>query len=217
MLITLLVTMQTIFLKATDSGWYPEFLKPIVETVTSNAGHKQILDIGTGPGTLPRMLISKDSTLQITGIDINTSMIDEAKKRLKHKNVSYQYDKANAPLAFTDNQFDVVTFCSVLFLLDDSTRANLLNEALRILKPNGKIIILTPSGKKAILSSFFEVCKYHFSFNNFTFMIWKIATTNGGRKWQRQKWLAQFARESKLKYSTVLTFNNNASLEIITK
>ena len=72
--------MQSIFIKATDSGWYPAFLTPVVETVIANKEQRNILDVGTGPGTLPRILISSDSTLKITGIDIDTAMIDEAKK-----------------------------------------------------------------------------------------------------------------------------------------
>jgi len=140
--------MQSIFLKAQDSGWYPEFLKPVVETVAVIEGNKKILDIGTGPGKLPELLIKHDTSMQITGIDIDTAMIDEARKRLTHKNVSYQYEKINAPLEFADNEFDAVTFCSILFLLDDSTKTLLMNEALRVLKLNGKIIILTPSGRK---------------------------------------------------------------------
>jgi ubiquinone/menaquinone biosynthesis C-methylase UbiE len=208
---------MSIFIKATRSGWYTEFLNPVVETITSNAENHTVLDIGTGPGTLPKMLIQKDSSLQITGIDINTTMINEARKNVSHKNVSFQYQKINAPLEFADKQFDVVTFCSVLFLVDDNIKAELMNEALRVLKPNGKIIILTPSGKKSILSSFIEVWRYNFSFNNFTFPIWKIATTRGARKWQRQKWLEHFAKDNKLNYTVTLTFNNNATIETISK
>lgn len=209
--------MQAIFLKATDSGWYPEFLKSVVESITANVEGKRILDIGTGPGTLPQMLIKKNSDLDIIGIDINTAMIDEAQRRLFHKNVSYKHEKINAPLEFDDKQFDVITFCSVLFLLNDSTRTNLMNEALRVLKPKGKIIILTPSGSKSIFASFIEVWRYPFSFNNFTFMVWKTATGNSARKWQNQKWLSQFSEEKNLKYTSSLTFNDNATIETISK
>jgi len=215
--ITLKAQNMSIFSMATRSGWYPQFLKPVVNTVTSNAEYHTILDIGTGPGTLPEMLIAKDSNLQITGIDIDTIMIDEAKRRFSHKKVSFQYQKINAPLDFDDKQFDVITFCSVLFLVDDSVKTSLMSEALRVLKPNGKIIILTPSGKKSILSSFIEVWRYKFSFNNFTFPIWKIATTRGGRKWQRQKWLEKYASVHKLTYTSSLTFNTNATIETISK
>lgn len=214
---SLKVQNMSIFSKATRSGWYPEFLNPVVKTITNNAENKTVLDIGTGPGTLPQMLIRKDSSLQITGIDIDTTMIDEAKKRVRHKNVFFQYQKINAPLEFADEQFDVVTFCSVLFLVDDNIKAELINEALRVLKPSGKIVILTPSGKKSILSSFIEVWRYNFSFNNFTFPIWKIATTRGARKWQRQKWLENYANKNQLNYTVNLTFNNNATIEIISK
>jgi ubiquinone/menaquinone biosynthesis C-methylase UbiE len=208
---------MSIFLEATKSDWYPEFLNPVVETIANKAKHHTILDIGTGPGTLPEKLIRKDSSLRITGIDIDTSMIDEAKSRLSHKNVFFQYQKINAPLEFANEQFDVVTFCSVLFLIDDNIKTELMNEALRVLKPNGKIIILTPSGKKPILSSFIEVWRYKFSFSNFTFPIWKIATTRGGRKWHRQKWLENYAIENQLNYTVNLTFNNNATIETISK
>ena len=208
---------MSIFLKATRSGWYPEFLNPVVDSVLGNPKYKQILDIGTGPGTLPQMLINKDSGLQISGIDISKSMIDEARKTVSHKNVSFEYQEENKPLPFTTEQFDVVTFCSVLFLLDDSIKTILMNEAIRILKPGGKIIILTPSGRKPILSSFFEVWQYPFSINNFTFPVWKIATTRGARKWQRQKWSEKYAKENQLSYTKSLAFNNNATIEIISK
>lgn len=208
---------MSIFSKATLSGWYPEFLMPVVDSVIANPDCIEVLDIGTGPGTLPEMLISIDSSLRITGIDIDPGMIKEAKNRFLHKNVSFQNQKINAPLDFSNEQFDVITFCSVLFLVDDNTKTDLMNEAIRVLKPNGKIIILTPSGRKSIISSFFEVWKYPSSLNNFTFPIWKIATTRGGRKWQRQNWLVRYARANHLNYTSNLTFNNNAILESITK
>jgi ubiquinone/menaquinone biosynthesis C-methylase UbiE len=207
----------SLFSKATKSGWYPQFLKPVVEAIVSNSKNNKVLDIGTGTGTLPQMLIKKDSSLEIIGIDINMAMIDEAKKRFSHKKVLFQYQEPNTALDFVDNQFDVITFCSVLFLVDDSAKTSLVNEALRVLKPEGKIIILTPSGKKTILSSFIEVWQFKYSLNNFTFPIWKIATTGKGRKWQVQKWLKNYANEKQLNYTFNLTFNNNATIEIISK
>jgi ubiquinone/menaquinone biosynthesis C-methylase UbiE len=126
--------MRSIFLQATKSGWYPEFLSPVVESVSANPENRQILDIGTGPGTLPKMLITKMPDLKITGIDINKIMIDEARESVLNKNVSFEYQNSKAPLPYADNQFDVVTFCSVLFLVDDCIKANLMNEALRVLK-----------------------------------------------------------------------------------
>lgn len=208
---------MSIFIKATNSGWYPEFLKPVVKNITMDSTNKRILDIGTGPGTLPKMLNATNSNLEIIGIDIDSSMIKEAQKIPLSNNVSFQHQKINSALEFPSNQFDVVSFCSVLFLLDSEVRNNLLSEALRVVKPNGKIIVLTPTGIKPIYSSFIEVWRYPFSSNNFTFIIWKIATSRSGRKWKKQKWLEEYSKIKKLNYEWNLTFNNNASIEIITK
>ncbi|MBK7029884.1 MAG: class I SAM-dependent methyltransferase [Bacteroidales bacterium] len=116
-LIIITVTAQnmSIFTKATRSGWYPEFLYPVMEEITIMGEKKEILDIGTGPGTLPQLLIMKDSGLQVTGIDIDSAMINEAKRRFIHNHVKYQNQKINESLEFDSEQFDVVTFCSVLF------------------------------------------------------------------------------------------------------
>jgi len=208
---------MSIFIKATQSGWYQEFLNPVVDSILASPEHKKVLDIGTGPGTLPQILISKDSSLLINGIDLSRSMIDLARRSISHPNISFEYLAANMPLPYAKSQFDVLTFCSVLFLLDDSNKRQLMNEALRILNPRGKIIILTPSGKKSILSSFFEVWRFRFSYYNFTFPIWKVATSSKARIWQKQKWLEKYTRENKLNYKKSLTFNNNATIEIISK
>ena len=90
-----------------------------------------------------------------------------------------------------------------------------MNEALRVVKPTGKIVVLTPTGKKSLLSSIAEVKSFTHSENNWTFMVWKLLTSGGGRKWQQEKWLLQYSETQKLKYSTSITFNNNASIEEI--
>lgn len=218
-LVTLSLNAQnmSLFSKATNSGWYPEFLKPIVNEIAKSHNHQTILDVGTGPGTLPNLLIKRNHGFQIVAIDIDPIMINEAKKRTSNENITFQLQAKSEKLDFRDEQFDVVTFCSVLFLLEDSTKQNLVHEALRVLKKDGRLIILTPSGKKSIASSFIEVWSYQFSLNNFTFPIWKIATTNGGKKWQSDKWLHKFATDNQLSYTSELTFNNNATIETITK
>jgi ubiquinone/menaquinone biosynthesis C-methylase UbiE len=208
---------MSIFIKATRSGWYSEFLNPVVDSILGDPESNRVLDIGTGPGTLPQMLINQNQALRISAIDTSRAMIDEARKTVSHKNINFEYQTTNRPLPFASTEFDIVTLCSVLFLLDESTKANLISEALRILKPQGKIVILTPSGRKPILSSFFEVWKYPFSINNYTFPIWKLATTGGARSWQRQKWSEKYARENQLNYTKSLAFNNNATIEILIK
>lgn len=203
------------FLQAQDSGWYPFFLQPVSDSIIADKNIKTVLDIGTGPGKLPEMLIKKDSNLRLTGIDINASMIQEAKKRVSHPHVTFMVDKAGQPLPFENASFDAVTLCSVLFLLDDSAKSFLAEEALRVLKPGGKLIVLTPSGSKSVSSACREVWLYPYSRYNWTFILWKSLTTLSARHWQQQKWLAPFSRKHHLHYTYEAAFNFNASLEII--
>jgi ubiquinone/menaquinone biosynthesis C-methylase UbiE len=187
--------MKSIFLKAQDSGWYSEFLKPVVEKISNEANVHNILDIGTGPGKLLELLINQDTTFQITGIDSNTKMIKEARSRLTNNKVSLLHQKSEIPLVFNNSVFDIITLCSVLFLLDSNSKNFLLNEVLRVLKAKGKIIILTPTGEKSILSSFSEVKTFRPHKYNWTFILWKKFTSSAGRQWQRQKWLEQFSAD----------------------
>lgn len=213
---TIATVCGSIFIKAQNSGWYPLFLQSVIDTINTDY-YQKILDIGTGPGKLPELLIQKDSSLHIIGIDINASYIDAARRRVKHPNVSFQHENAGEKLEFSDNEFDVVTFCSVLFLLDNNTKTFLVNEAARVLKPSGKIIVLSPSGEKSIFSSIREINAFPKSRYNWTYIIWKTATKNRGNKWQKSNWLKEFSNTKKMKYLRTSTFNNNASIEILTK
>jgi ubiquinone/menaquinone biosynthesis C-methylase UbiE len=208
---------MSIFLQATRSGWYPQFLKPVVTQILEHPGTTEVLDIGTGPGTLPQMITQQNPTIQVTGIDTSRAMIDEARKSIQHENVSFADQQENKPLPFSASQVDIISFCSVLFLLNGAAMNQLLDEALRILKPGGKLVILTPSGRKPIITSFTEVWRYPFSIRNYTFVIWKLATTAGGRRWSNKNWLEKFASENGLKYTKSLVFNSNATLETITQ
>jgi len=208
--------MKSIFLTAQDSGWYPQFLQPVADAIHADPSKRKVLDIGTGPGKLPEILIANHPYLDITAIDIAPRMIEQARKRLKGKPVKLQVQIPNTALPFADQTFDIVTFCSVLFLLADPIRENLMDEALRVLKPDGKVIILNPSGKKKRITAPFEIWKYPFSMANWTFLVWKTLTTGAARNWQKQNWAARYAHTHRLKHIFSLTFNNNGCIECIT-
>src|SRR5688572_23151972 len=118
--------MKSVFLHATNSGWYPEFLNSVIEIILDLGSNTKILDIGTGPGKLPELLIKRNPTLHITGIDTKLSMIHKAIKNISHKNILFQHVNTNSPFLFEDERFDVVTFCSVLFLVNDTTKTFLV-------------------------------------------------------------------------------------------
>lgn len=205
------------FLKAQKSGWYPLFLQPVVENILTMPTAQAVLDIGTGPGKLLELLNKESFRLKLTGIDINPGMIRAAQKRIKKDSITFQLMEPGKPLAFVNDQFDVVTFCSVLFLLNDTSKEFLLNDALRVLKPGGKIIVLTPSGKKAAITSLLEIWQYPFSLFNWTFLLWKLFTSGNAKKWAKQNWLNNYATQQSYQYTSQEVFNGNAFLETLKK
>lgn len=215
--ITIKAQNRSPFEKATESGWYPHFLQPVIDTI-NNQGHTlKILDLGTGTGKLPELVIKQDSTHFITGIDIDSVYIRNANVRVNHPHIQFGFQKVNSKLDFPDSTFDIVTICSVLFLVDDATKQLLYSEALRILKPGGKIIVLTPSGKKSRISAFSDLRSFKNHKYNWTYILWKNLTMSGGQRWHASNWLKNIASENQLIYHSTLVFHENAYIEVITK
>ena len=105
-----------------------------------------ILDIGTGAGFFA-ILLSKFGH-KITGIDISSKMIEEAKKNAKEFNISAEFKKMNAQnLDFDDSVFDVVISRNLTWTLPDVMKA--YREWYRVLKVGG--ILLNFDSQKKIM------------------------------------------------------------------
>lgn len=206
--------MKSPLVTAQESSWYCEFLAPVVNEIVSRQDRISILDIGTGPGKLPEILISRNEYLKIKGIDIDKKYVEMAQHRVNHLNVKF-YLLEDMEVQFGSERFDVITFCSVLFLLEEEIRLSLFNKALHLLKPGGTIIVLTPSGRKNILSAFSEVWCYPKSIHNWTFILWRVLTHSRGNTWRKQQWLKSISNKFHLDYESKLVFNGNATIEIL--
>lgn len=128
-----------------DLPWYQLFLEDIMVELKLLDSHSRILDVGTGPGKLIEQVVNQTG-LNCVGVDYDQAMLTEAKKRHNFSKVPLLQNGRNGALPFKACCFDFVSFCSILFLLNDPLP--LLKEADRILKPNGKIFILSPAGFK---------------------------------------------------------------------
>ncbi len=104
---------------------------------------KNILEVACGNGDLSIYLAKKG--FNITGIDISKEGINQCKVYSKQekteKNTKF-YVMDGTKLSFDNNSFDSVIFPEV-FEHVSSTR-EFINEAVRVLKPNGKIFISVP-------------------------------------------------------------------------
>ncbi len=102
----------------------------------------RVLDIGTGSGRLAIELAKAKGDFDIVGIDISENMIKQAVENVKEAGVSDRVQlvlATAAALPFPDRSFDLVISYASLHHWRDPVAV--FNEAVRVVKENGRIII----------------------------------------------------------------------------
>jgi ubiquinone/menaquinone biosynthesis C-methylase UbiE len=112
-----------------------------------------VADIGCGTGatTVAMALSEKLNFTKVVGADPNQLSLQASELRAKAHGVAsskFSFMKTNVgdALPFPDNEFDLVTCISVLeYVGEMGSRQQLVDEMIRIAKPNGKIVLMTPN------------------------------------------------------------------------
>lgn len=94
----------------------------------------KILDLGCGTGEFSEVFKNCD----YTGIDINHRYINYAKNKYERNFLLMNATNLNFP----NNNFDYIVVLGVLHHLDDDKTLKVLNEMIRVIKDDGKIIIM---------------------------------------------------------------------------
>ncbi len=102
---------------------------------------KKVIDIGCGGGILAESMALKGA--DVTGIDLNKSLIDVAKLHLheSNANVEYQCISAEAAAAEQPQRYDVVTCLEMLEHVPDP--AAIIKACADLLKPGGHVFFST--------------------------------------------------------------------------
>jgi ubiquinone/menaquinone biosynthesis C-methylase UbiE len=99
----------------------------------------KVLELGCGTGYFTKELTRLN--IHTTAIDISPELLEEAKKKIKAENVSFQIQNAYQ-MNFDNNQFDAVIGSSVLHHLDVKKA---ISEIYRVLKPGGFVAFTEPN------------------------------------------------------------------------
>lgn len=198
---------SSFFSNLQEAPWYREFLNPVIEKIEKNT---TLLDIGTGSGKMLEILYTEKNVLS-DGTDTNEDMLKEAKKKLQNTNVKLHLTPVGDALPFEKNSFDYITICSVLFHLKKEDKDSMLNDALQLLKKDGKLIVHTPTGK----GNFLKLTKHFFSLKNRTIYIWYRATKSRAQKWTKENYLATYASKHNLNYKREVVMKGFAQVEEI--
>ena len=105
------------------------------EYLPNNPG--RVIDIGCARGTFLKMLVEQYPSAQLTGIDISSELISEAKAALPHDKVQLLVSDV---MAYSPTEpFDVAIASGILSVFDDFEAA--LNEWLSWLTSRGKLFV----------------------------------------------------------------------------
>tara|TARA_B100000315_G_scaffold218759_1_gene220241 strand:- start:2470 stop:3201 length:732 start_codon:yes stop_codon:yes gene_type:complete len=122
-----------------QSKWHHLKFKHLMNKLGDYSRH---LDIGCGPGTFIGML---SNNRQSIGIDISQKQIDYAQKQYGCDNHKFILFEKDSLLPFPNEYFDVITIIELIEHLNPDQCRLMIQEAYRILSPNGHILITTPN------------------------------------------------------------------------
>ena len=126
-------------------SFFPETAKRLIEHLELEPD-QHLLDVCTGTGVVALAAAEKLSRGKVTGIDLSSGMLQQARNKAAEKGLSNiefkQMDLEH--LAFPQASFDVATSSFGLFFLDDMTQG--LSNIAGTVKPGGKVAITTFTG-----------------------------------------------------------------------
>ena len=126
--------------------FFPETAKRLVEHLQLNPTD-HLLDVCTGTGCVALAAAEKLSRGKVTGIDLSSGMLQQAKDKAAQNGLNNtefkQMDLEH--LEFENGMFDAATSSFGLFFLEDMTHA--LNNISRVVRPEGRIAITSFTGE----------------------------------------------------------------------
>jgi ubiquinone/menaquinone biosynthesis C-methylase UbiE len=128
--------------------------KVLADTIARemSGGGVEVLEVGCGEGSNYAYLSRRVPGLRYHGLDISANKIAFLKETHKEVNAVCG-DASNLP--FPSANFDMVICRDILHHLDHA-REDLMSEAMRVLKPHGRVLLLESNGN-TILNRIFRI------------------------------------------------------------
>lgn len=97
-----------------------------------------VLDVGCGHGLIHPLMLKRKAGLNISGVDVASTVIEKAKET--NPAVNYRaYDGKRLP--FGDNSFDVVYTICVMHHVPPAEWLDFIKEMKRVTRPGGQVIV----------------------------------------------------------------------------
>lgn len=118
------------------------FRRPVVEAADLKPGQR-VLDLGCGTGTLTMMLKRAQPAAVVTGLDIDATALDLARRKAQQAGVDIEWNLGSAAgLPFADGAFDGVVSSVVIHHLATPLKQAAFAEVHRVLRPGRAFYLL---------------------------------------------------------------------------
>jgi len=115
------------------------FKQALIRQASLRAGHR-ILDLATGTGTLAIWTKESESAADVTGVDIDRSILARAARKATRAGANVRFDHARSDsLPYLDASFDRVLSSLFFHHLAWPDKVRTAREAFRVLTPGGEL------------------------------------------------------------------------------
>ena len=125
--------------------WYDPLLEGVLGGLRAMAARvvppkkgMKVLDVGCGTGA--QLAIYQEGGCEVSGIDLSTPMLKVAKSKLGEKAALTNGDAIRMP--HPNDTFDLVLSSLFLHQINAPLRSAVLEETMRVLKPDGQILLI---------------------------------------------------------------------------
>lgn len=149
---------ENIRLTGADSHYFSEFK---VKWLRGHLGASEpgaILDLGAGDGTCLSFFRSYFPGSALYGIDVSEKSIEEAAAKNIRGAELRVYDGTSIP--YPEASFDLILVATVMHHIRFDLHAGLMNEALRVLKPGGRIFIVEHNPWNPVTRHMVNTCPF---------------------------------------------------------
>lgn len=117
------------------------YITELLRLFPLNSGDR-LLDVGCGSGDFLAMAASREPGAMLVGIDPDEDALELASHKISGTIHAAELHQGVAEdLPFDDETFDIVSATRLLARLDARTRATVLSECRRVLRPGGRLLV----------------------------------------------------------------------------
>jgi ubiquinone/menaquinone biosynthesis C-methylase UbiE len=132
-----------------------EYLTELLEGELPGSQTLRVLDVGCGHGIIHPFLTQPGSRMEITGIDVAATVIEEA--RLMHPGIDYDvYDGSRLP--YEDASFDAAFTICVMHHVPPPEWPGFLAEMRRVVRPGGVVAVFEHNPYNPVTKRIVDTC-----------------------------------------------------------